>query len=102
MGRLRARLASQNPHKLDELRTALTGWTVELLGAAEFPPETGGSYLDNARAKARFGRVVAPPRRPSVAALRCTARTSRTMSVIGVSGNACWISRTRKLCSSAP
>ena len=61
MGRLRARLASQNPHKLDELREALPGWTVELLGAAEFPPETGGSYLDNARAKARFGREVAPP-----------------------------------------
>jgi XTP/dITP diphosphohydrolase len=61
MGRLRARLASQNPHKLDELSKALPGWTVELLGAAEFPPETGGSYLDNARAKARFGREVAPP-----------------------------------------
>jgi XTP/dITP diphosphohydrolase len=34
---------------------------VELLGSTEFPPETGGSYLDNARAKARFGRELAPP-----------------------------------------
>jgi XTP/dITP diphosphohydrolase len=55
--RLRARLASRNPHKLAELRAALHGWQVELLDADEFPPEDGPTYYDNARAKAAFGRA---------------------------------------------
>lgn len=53
---MRARLASGNPHKLEELRRALPGWSIELLDGPGFPPETGATYLDNARAKAVFGR----------------------------------------------
>jgi XTP/dITP diphosphohydrolase len=60
VGRLRkALLASQNAHKLAELRTALPGWDLELLGAASFPPEHGATYYENALAKARYGRGVA-------------------------------------------
>lgn len=55
-----ARLASANPHKLEELRAALPGWRLELLGAREFPPEEGETHYENARAKALFGRTVAP------------------------------------------
>ena len=40
---------------------ALPGWTVRLLDADGFPPETGESYEENARAKARYGREVGPP-----------------------------------------
>jgi len=58
--RLKARLASQNEHKLAELRSALPSWELELLGAEEFPPEEGETYYENARAKARFGREVGP------------------------------------------
>ncbi len=54
-------LASGNPHKLAELRAALRGWRIELLGHVEFPPEEGDTYEDNARGKARFGRSLAPP-----------------------------------------
>jgi XTP/dITP diphosphohydrolase len=56
---LKALLASQNAHKLAELRSALPGWDVELLGAASFPPEHGATYYENALAKARYGRAVA-------------------------------------------
>ena len=51
-----ATLASANEHKLRELRHSLPGWQIELLGTAEFPPEEGDSYYENARAKALFGR----------------------------------------------
>ncbi|MDX6489677.1 MAG: XTP/dITP diphosphohydrolase [Gaiellaceae bacterium] len=54
-----ARLASQNEHKLEELRAALPGWELELLGAADFPPEDGDTYYENARGKAEFGRSLA-------------------------------------------
>jgi XTP/dITP diphosphohydrolase len=56
---VRARLASGNPHKLEEFREILPGWELELLGA-ELPPEDGATYLDNARGKARFGASVRP------------------------------------------
>ena len=57
---MRARLASGNPHKLEELRAALPGWEVELLEAdAPYPPEDGSSYEENARGKAVFGRAFA-------------------------------------------
>jgi XTP/dITP diphosphohydrolase len=59
MGGLIATLASGNLHKARELARALPGWEVGLLGETEFPPETGETYLENARAKARFGRPVA-------------------------------------------
>jgi XTP/dITP diphosphohydrolase len=56
-----AKLASQNAHKLEELQAALPDWKVELLGAAEFPPEQRDTYYENARGKAEFGRSVAGP-----------------------------------------
>jgi XTP/dITP diphosphohydrolase len=56
-----ARLASGNPNKLRELLTALPGWDLALLEASDYPPETGETYYENARAKARFGRALAPP-----------------------------------------
>jgi XTP/dITP diphosphohydrolase len=56
---VRARLASGNAHKLEELRAALPDWQLELLETAEpFPDEVGESYYENARAKAEFGRRV--------------------------------------------
>ena len=57
----RAFLCSQNPHKLDELRAALPGWTLELLDGDGYPEETGSSYLENARAKALHGRTIGRP-----------------------------------------
>jgi len=54
--RLRALLASRNPNKARELAQLLPGWEIEPLHADEFPPETGETYYDNARAKALFGR----------------------------------------------
>jgi XTP/dITP diphosphohydrolase len=56
-----ARLASANPHKLGELRAALPDWTIELLGAREFPPEEGSTHYENARVKALYGRQSAAP-----------------------------------------
>jgi XTP/dITP diphosphohydrolase len=58
---VKATLASQNPHKLDELRAALPGWELELLGSHDYPPEDGSTYGENALAKARFGRPLAAP-----------------------------------------
>ena len=55
-------LASSNENKLRELRHALDGWTIELLGADDYPPETGDTYYENARAKAEFGRARAGDR----------------------------------------
>jgi XTP/dITP diphosphohydrolase len=49
-------LASRNENKLRELRRALPDWEIELLGAGEELEETGETFLDNARVKARFGR----------------------------------------------
>lgn len=57
---MRLLLASRNPDKLRELRTALPGWEIELLDAAEEPVEDGATFLDNARIKARHGRLHAP------------------------------------------
>ena len=57
-----ATLASSNENKLRELRHALPGWELELLDADEYPPEDGDSYYENARAKAAFGRTLAPDR----------------------------------------
>ena len=56
----RAVLASQNAHKLAELREGLPGWELEPLAADDWPDETGETYEDNARIKARFGRRHAP------------------------------------------
>ena len=58
MGGVSALLCSHNEQKARELQDLLPGWTVELLGAQDFPPEDGPTYYDNARANARFGRQV--------------------------------------------
>jgi XTP/dITP diphosphohydrolase len=50
-------LASQNRHKLEELRSVLPGFDVEALGRDDPPPEDGATFEDNARIKARFARV---------------------------------------------
>ncbi len=55
-----ARLASTNEGKLRELRHALPGWQIELLEAADYPPEEGETYYENARAKALHGHALAP------------------------------------------
>jgi XTP/dITP diphosphohydrolase len=55
VGRL-AKLCSTNEGKLRELRAALPGWEIDLLGVDDYPPEEGTTYHENARAKARFGR----------------------------------------------
>jgi XTP/dITP diphosphohydrolase len=59
---IQALLASSNENKLRELGQALDGWSLELLDAREYPPESGDTYLENARAKAEFGRTLTPDR----------------------------------------
>jgi XTP/dITP diphosphohydrolase len=56
---MRAVLASQNRHKLEELRSALADWEIDALGATGYPEETGETYYENALLKARFGRALA-------------------------------------------
>jgi XTP/dITP diphosphohydrolase len=56
---LRLVLASKNENKLRELRRALPDWEIESLEADEEPEETGTTFLENARLKARFGRELA-------------------------------------------
>lgn len=55
---MRARLATGNRHKLDEFRRTLPSWEIELLKATAYPPETGTTYVENARGKAEHGRSV--------------------------------------------
>ncbi|HEY1318150.1 MAG TPA: non-canonical purine NTP pyrophosphatase [Gaiella sp.] len=57
MTRLRLILASGNPHKLEELRRTLPAFDVDALGRDDPPPEDGATFEDNARIKARFGRL---------------------------------------------
>jgi XTP/dITP diphosphohydrolase len=52
---VKLRLASTNPHKVEELQRALPDWELTPL-ALELPPETGSTYADNALLKARFAR----------------------------------------------
>jgi XTP/dITP diphosphohydrolase len=58
---LTAALASRNEHKAQELERLLPGWTIQVLDADAYPPETGATYYENALGKARFGSTVAPP-----------------------------------------
>jgi XTP/dITP diphosphohydrolase len=55
---LTATLASQNEHKLRELSLLLPDWHLELLDTDAFPEEEYDTYYENARAKARFGRMM--------------------------------------------
>jgi XTP/dITP diphosphohydrolase len=48
-------LASRNPNKLRELSGLLPEWELEPLEVDSYPPETGESYYENARAKALLG-----------------------------------------------
>jgi XTP/dITP diphosphohydrolase len=57
---LTATLCSANPHKLAEFAALFPDWDIELLANADFPEEDGATYVDNARIKARFGRLVGP------------------------------------------
>jgi XTP/dITP diphosphohydrolase len=57
---LRATVCTGNPHKLEEFRALFPDWDLELLTGAEFPPEDGVTFEDNARIKARYGRLVGP------------------------------------------
>ena len=57
---MRLVLASHNENKLRELRAALPEWEIELLGAPDEPVEDGATFVDNARIKARHGRLHAP------------------------------------------
>ena len=57
MSSRRAVLCSRNAHKARELERLLPGWTIEPLDRADYPPETGGTYYENAASKAAFGRA---------------------------------------------
>ena len=60
MAKLRAVLASENEHKLRELRGLLPEWELEPLRGADYPEEAGATFYENALAKARFARELAP------------------------------------------
>ncbi|HZU19608.1 MAG TPA: non-canonical purine NTP pyrophosphatase [Gaiellaceae bacterium] len=53
-----ATVCTANPHKLEEFRALFPDWELDLLAGAEFPPEDGPTYVENARIKARYGRIV--------------------------------------------
>jgi XTP/dITP diphosphohydrolase len=63
MAPLKVTLCSSNPGKLTEVRDAFPDWQIELLEATTYPEENGETYLDNARIKARYGRVAGAPDR---------------------------------------
>jgi XTP/dITP diphosphohydrolase len=58
MAAVKAVLASTNAHKAAELARILPDWEIDVL-AADYPPETGETFEENAVAKARFGRTLA-------------------------------------------
>ena len=58
---MKLRLASRNPNKLRELRAALPEWDIGLLATPAEPVEDGRTFLENARIKARYGRLHAAP-----------------------------------------
>lgn len=60
MAAVTARFASGNAHKAAELERVLTGWKIDLL-EADYPPEAGATFEENALGKARFGRRLAAP-----------------------------------------
>ena len=58
--RVKLVLASRNADKLRELRSAMPDWEIDLLTAPDDPVENGATFADNARIKARHGRLHAP------------------------------------------
>ena len=75
---MRILLATTNPHKVKEIRELLTGLPVDLTTLARWPDvaapeETGATFEENARAKARPAwnrRASAAPARPTSRSLR--------------------------------
>jgi XTP/dITP diphosphohydrolase len=61
MPRVRAIFASQNEHKLRELRALFPDWEIEPLEDGAMPEETGSTFYENALAKARHGRDAGAP-----------------------------------------
>jgi len=61
MPRVRAIFASQNEHKLRELRSLFPDWEIEALEDGPMPEETGSTFYENALAKARHGREAGAP-----------------------------------------
>ena len=57
---IRATVCTANPHKLEEFRALFPNWELELLGVVDYPPEDGATFADNARIKARYGRLAGP------------------------------------------
>jgi XTP/dITP diphosphohydrolase len=55
-----ATVCTGNPHKLEEFAALFPDWDLALLDDADFPAEDGLTYVDNARIKARYGRLVGP------------------------------------------
>jgi XTP/dITP diphosphohydrolase len=62
---VKATLVSGNAHKARELARLLPGWEIEPIGT-QLPEETGSTYYENARAKARFGRRTGDPARSMI------------------------------------
>jgi XTP/dITP diphosphohydrolase len=61
VGRIRAIFASQNEHKLRELRALFPDWEIEPLEDGAMPEETGSTFYENALAKACHGRDAGSP-----------------------------------------
>ena len=58
---MKAILCSRNAGKARELAELLPDWSIATLETGDYPPETGATYYENARAKALFGRAVGDP-----------------------------------------
>ena len=81
----RARLASGNAHKLEELRAALPGWELELLGRGrDTRPRTERRTRRTRVAKAGFGRAVARSRAPGCSARTPGSRRRRSAGAPGI------------------
>ena len=61
MPQVRAIFASQNEHKLRELRSLFPDWEIEALEDGPMPEETGSTFYENSLAKARHGRETGAP-----------------------------------------
>jgi XTP/dITP diphosphohydrolase len=61
--KLEVSLCSANAAKLAEMRRLFPDWDIELLAATTYPEEDGATYVENARIKARYGRISGLPDR---------------------------------------
>jgi XTP/dITP diphosphohydrolase len=60
---IRASACTGNSHKLEEFRALFPDWDLDILAGADFPPEDGVTFAENALIKARYGRLVGLPDR---------------------------------------